>query len=169
MSLWSKEHKKKYRICYWDSDPKSVNSAKLAIESALKQLGDLTLYELSALEDPKLHPCDLLITSAQQIPEENFKKWLSGCEQRVTTQAGIWVPVLVIAKISFSCLDEILISAAKSNWYFDVLDLNHISSLPIRIANLLRIHDHITELYRYDQMLSSMQSQINRLENQLAK
>jgi len=169
VSLWSKEQQRTYRICYWDSDPKSLSATKLNIESSLKQLGELRLDELKGLEDSKLHPCDLIIVSAQQIPEDSFKKWLHKSEQRIKTKAGIWVPVIILAKISFPYLNEILINAAKNNWYFDVLDPSHLDSLPIRVANLLRIHDHLNELYRYDQMLNNMQSQIDRMENQLAK
>lgn len=169
MSLWSNQQPRKYRVCYWDSDPKSLNAYKAVIESSLKQLGDVELYDLLSLEDSKLHPCDLIITSAQQVPEDHFKKWLQNNEQRIKTQAGIWVPVLILAKVSFSYLDAILVDAAKNNWYFDVLDPDHLDSLPIRIANLLRIHDHLSELHRYDQMLNKMQTQIDQLENQLAK
>ena len=54
-----------------------------------------------------------------------------------------------------------------SNWYFDIIHPDHLTSLPVRIANLLRIHDHLAELHRYEAELGRMQQNIRMIEAEL--
>jgi hypothetical protein len=62
---------------------------------------------------------------------------------------------------------EVLEQTLNSNWYFDLLHPDHLSSLPVRVANLLRMHDHLHELLRYEKELKRMQADIGRIEAEL--
>ena len=53
------------------------------------------------------------------------------------------------------------------NWYFDIVASDQLDSLPIRVANLLRIHDHLHELHRYSAALSSLTAQTEALKQEL--
>ena len=56
-----------------------------------------------------------------------------------------------------------MLVAAGMNWYFDILSMEHIDSMPIRVANLLRIHDHLHELERYQNTLATLNHRVDQL------
>ena len=57
----------------------------------------------------------------------------------------------------------------KSNWYYDILSPDENHSIPTRAANLIRIHDHLKELYKYDTMLHDLKNQVEKLEAEILK
>ena len=57
--------------------------------------------------------------------------------------------------------------AIDENWYFDVIDPDHLDSLPMRVANLLRIHDHLHELSRYEKSLADLQADVRQMQQKL--
>jgi len=164
LTIFAKKH---LRICYWNAEPRFVFPGKMALEKKLGLLGDVTFVELQSLDDKNFHPCDLLIIAGGNLDDEAFTKWITAVRKRVKQQGKIWTPALILASISFSTLDENLVEAVKSNWYFDVLNADHLESLPIRVANLLRIHDHLHELRRYDEQLEVLNEQVEELQRQL--
>ncbi len=155
------------RICSWDPEKLRVTSWKSHFEKTLKFLPDLELVQLKSLDDPKFSPCDLLIVSALSIPEAELATWIQSLQTRIRSQGKIWTPALVISEVNYSRLGEWLHEYASLNWYFDILHPDHLDSVPIRIANLLRIHDHLHELERYHTQIMSMQEQITRIEQTL--
>jgi len=158
---------KKIRVCFWDAEKRSLSAQKLSLEDKLRFLGDIEFYELSSLEDEKLSPCELLIVSAQHLSDDQFKPWVDALRRKIKQQGKIQIPALIFAHLEFHTLNQLLVSAAKSNWYFDILDPQHLSSLPIRVANLLRIHDHLHELKRYDEELTKLGGEIATLKTKL--
>lgn len=156
------------RLCIWDLEPKRTDALKLNVERSLRFLPQLDLVRLKALDDPNLLPCDLLVVFAMHLGEEELITWLGGFEKRMAQQQqGIWVPALILNSCEMTRVVEVLEQTLNSNWYFDLLHPDHLSSLPVRVANLLRMHDHLHELLRYEKELKRMQTDIGRIEAEL--
>lgn len=151
------------KIAYYNTDPMVVDRLSLILENKIKSLGEFNMLPINSLDDENLKPCDLLIVTAQQIPEEDIGKWLKKLSGRVTRQASIWIPALIISDAPYKTLQNIMPEAIQMNWYFDIVATEHLDSLPIRIANLLRIHDHLHEIKRYQKTVESLQQQTNSL------
>lgn len=156
------------RLCYWDTEKRRFDSFKANFERHIKFLPEVTIYPLKSLEDPAFSPCDLLIIYAAHIDEAELPRWIDGVKKRIQAQGKIWTPSLILSAAGFAELSEWLHEYAASNWYFDIIHPDQWSSLPIRIANLLRIHDHLHELYRYQDQLTSLQERISTIEQELA-
>ncbi len=157
------------RICYFNASPNIIDASLMHLEKRLKLLGEIEIYTLKRMDDPELNPCDLLIIAAQQIPDEEFSRWLAGIGNKMHRQGNIWVPALIVADITFSILQQVLEQAVKMNWYFDIINEKHFDSLPIRVANLLRIHDHLHELKRYEMTLDGLSKKADSLSSEFAK
>jgi len=155
------------RIAFWNAEPKLVDSTLMTLERHLGLLGEVTLKEITSLDDPSLYPCDLLLIAAQSIHEDHFPEWLKGLQQRIKVQGHIWIPALIVSEVSFGALCTIFGEAVQQNWYFDVISASHLSSLPIRVATLLKIHDHLHELRRYEKALDALQNQVTKLETEV--
>lgn len=157
------------RICIWDIDPKRSDAFKLLMERSLRFLPQLDLVRLKALDDPQLLPCDLLVVYAWHLAEQELMTWLQGFEQRLghQQQQGIWIPALVVTPVQLNRIVEVLEHTLSSNWYFDLVHPEHLSSLPVRVANLLRIHDHLHELMRYEKELARLQADVGSIEAEL--
>ena len=139
---------RKRRICYWDAEKKFTDSSKINFERHLSFLPDFDLVNLVSLEDENFQPCDLLIVAATAIDEDIFHDWLKGLNKRIIRQNSIWTPCIIVTEISFAESSQSLHTFADNNWYFDILHPHHTDSIPIRVANLLKIHDHLHELFR---------------------
>lgn len=155
------------RLCYYKVDPRAIDSDLMMIESHLKRLGDLKVEAVKDLSSLEVLPCDLIVVGAQKVPEDAFSGWFSALRAKLVSNASIWTPALVIADVSFDVLRSLLVQAVLDNWYFDIVNPRQISSLPIRVANLLRIHDHLHELRRYALALDEIQGQVRELESQI--
>lgn len=158
---------RRLRLCYWSAEPRVLDSEVMGLEHHLARLGELEVVRLKALDAPEAQPCDLLIAAAQTIPVEGFPAWLRSLRTRIVAQDRIWTPALILADIPFVVLNEILPEAARENWYFDILAPGHVASLPIRVANLLRMHDHLHELKRYAAALDDINIKVKMLESQM--
>ncbi len=158
---------RKLTVGYWDAQKRYFSSAKGRLEFLLKSFGDVTFYPVSSLEDPKLKTCDTLLTTADHVAEEDFLPWFTNFEGRVYLNQLIWVPAIILTSISLNKQRELLRHSLQSNWYFDVVDPAHLDSLPLRMANMIRIHDHLRELNRYDQELTQLQTRTKDLEEQI--
>jgi len=160
-------HGRKLRVCYWNTDPRVVSTGRMVLESELAQLGDLDFREVRALDDPSIFPCDVLVIAGQKVPDDEFIGWLQRIQTRMIAQGGIWVPAVIVADVAPSVLHEAMTAAIRSNWYFDIVSPDHVRSLPIRVANFLRLHDHLHELRRYGEAMDALQSKVNMLEAQV--
>ncbi len=157
------------RICYWDSEKRFVDAHKLNFEKQLSFLPDFDLITLKSLDSENFNPCDLLLISALLVEDHEFSQWLLGINKRILHQNSIWTPALIFSEVEGYELSSAMHEFAANNWYFDIVNPKHIDSIPIRVANLLRIHDHLHEIMRYQERLDSMQDKIIEIESQLAK
>lgn len=165
----SKSAFRNLRICYLNSDPKVILREKVHLESLLKQIATIDLIEVSSIDDKQLNPCDLIILSATHIPSEEFPRWLEGLHRRLKSQRSIKIPAMIIADLPFKTLNKFLKDIVGYNWYFDIFSMKESDSLPIRVANLLRIHDHLHELSRYDETLSNLEEQVSKVKHELTE
>jgi hypothetical protein len=156
-------------LCYWNAEARVVDAERLALEVHLKRLGDVRVQQVKTLDAPETAAADLLIVAAQAIPTEEFPKWLAGLRRRVVAHGAIWTPALILADVTFDTLSDIWADVTRDNWYFDILAPSHVASIPIRVANLLRIHDHLHELKRYESALDDINAKVKVLEGQMAR
>jgi hypothetical protein len=158
---------RKIKLRYWNFDSKVLDRHRMSLEVHLRRLGQLDVAQVPALEDPGVETSDLLVIGAHLVEEEHFSQWLRSIRKRLLAQGAIWVPVLILSECSFDSLREMLVESIADNWYFDIIAPRHMASLPIRVANLLRIHDHIQELERYAKALEDITSRVQSLEEEL--
>ncbi|MBM4251235.1 MAG: hypothetical protein FJ146_04650 [Deltaproteobacteria bacterium] len=157
------------RLFYWNADPRVLDADLMQLEKLLKRLGDVKLTSIKSLDLIPQDGCDLLIIAAHSIPKKEFPKWLMGLRSRIHGNGKIWVPALILADVGFDILADILTEVTAENWYFDILMPLHVESLPIRVANLLRIHDHLHELDRYELAIVEVSTRVKELESELMK
>jgi hypothetical protein len=160
--------KNQLRACYWNSEKKFFGINKALLEKQLKFVGrQVSLKELGSLEEMVSSPCDILIVASDHVPHDKFGGWLASIQSKILKNNGIWVPTIFVSSCGFENLLELLTSVYQSNFYFDVVASEHLDSLPIRVANLLRIHDHLHELQRYEQQYNSLQGAVKTLEDKI--
>ncbi|MFK7872252.1 MAG: hypothetical protein AB8C84_03640 [Oligoflexales bacterium] len=157
------------RVGHLNLSPNSLNAQAVAIEQALSCLGEISLTELESFDDPKFYPLDLLIVKAEQIPHDELPRWLESFAERVRQQGKIWVPALVLSSCEFDVLQSFMPKARAMNWYFDIVSPQHLASIPIRVSNLLRMHDHLHELGRYEAQIQELQKQLQVVEEKLSE
>lgn len=160
---------RRLRVCVWNPTPNMVSASLGLIETELKRLGTVQLVHLKSLDDQNLLPCDLLVATAIYIDGEHFATWLKGVENRLVKQGGIRVPMMVFAHVDEVTQRQLLRWAVDSNWYFDIIDPEHVASMPIRVANFLRLHDHLHEIQRMDQALKHLGEKVSALEQTLTQ
>ena len=159
--------RRKLRICLFEADKILLNRDKIKFDSMLKQLQSFEIVELPSLS-PNVYPAsDLLIISAMHLAKDEFIGWIKPLHATLKNQGNVWLPAIILADVSFEEITKIIDWAIEINWYFDVILPEHLSSLAIRITNLLRIHDHLHELNRYAIELTSLQKRVNDIEKEL--
>jgi len=157
------------RVRYWNAEARVVDAERLTLESHLRRLGDVTVTSATTLEDAYSATPDLIIVAAPRMDETAFPTWLAGIRKRMQALHGIWTPVVVLADVGFEVLADQILVASADNWYVDVVSPAHVSSLPIRIANLLRIHDHLHEMHRYATAVSEVSGKVQTLEAEVER
>jgi hypothetical protein len=156
------------RVKYFVADKRFVDADRMLLEKNLRRISDVKLSEIKSIEAADFLPCDLLVVAAKNVAAIDFKKWLTGFRKRVHNEGNIWVPALILTEVEFEDLRDILLEAVNENWYFDVMHADHMASLPIRVANLLKINDHLHELDRYEKALADLGEKVMKLESQLS-
>jgi hypothetical protein len=146
-----------------------VNASLGMIETELRRLGAVQLVPIKTLDDPQLQPCDLLVITASYIDPETFTTWLKGIEKRLPVQAGVKIPSIIYADISEAIQRELLRWVVDCNWYFDIVAQDHVSSLPIRVANFLKLHDHLHEINRMNAALQELTMKVDSMEDTLSR
>lgn len=167
MNLSEQKKRRKLRLCYIDGEKRLYSTAKAQFEKAVAALGVIESFPIKSVEDSDFAPCDLLVITADHIPDDAFAEWLKSLKRRIHLQAKVPVPTLCFCALKEKTLVQMLEYTITENWYFDVIDPAHVSSLTIRAANLLRIHDHIHELNRYGSALTDLQLKVAELEKRV--
>lgn len=157
------------RVKYLVADNRFVDAERMVLEKNLRRLTDVTLTEVKSVDDKDFLPCDLLVVAAKNVAVHDFAKWLDGFRRRIRQQGAIHIPALILTDASFEDLRDLLFDAVHDNWYFDTIQADQMSSLPIRVANLLKIHDHLHEMRRYENALNDLGDKVTSLEKELSQ
>lgn len=158
---------KRMRVCHWNATPGFVSAASAAIEQQLKLLIKLDLVEVRSLDDQAIKPADVLFISAEGLEDEQYPDWLKGISARIPRAHGIPVPTIIFGNISPAVQSELLRWAVEGNWYFDIVEPGHVSSLNVRVANFLRIHDHLHEIRRMAAASKNLEDKVSDMEAQI--
>lgn len=154
------------RVCSWNASPGFISAASAALEQQLRQLIQVEIVPVKSIGDATA-PCDLLIISAEGIDEEAFSSWLKSVSGRIPNIHGIPVPSIIFGEVSAPVQRELLRWAVEGNWYFDIVDPRHVSSLPVRVTNFLRLHDHLHEVRRISDASRLLDARVREMEVQL--
>jgi hypothetical protein len=156
----------KRTLGFCDPERRIIQLAKIFIENCVKRLQDLELAEFTDIKIAMTH-CDALIiagpnTDAAPIP------WLERLSQEFSSsRISIMTPVIVVSEWDFDQLNSLIQLVIDDNWYFDILHPDHLSSLPIRVANLIRINEHLREIETYDRLVNELENRVHKLETSL--
>ena len=112
---------------------------------------------------------DLLIIEAMDLKIENPLEWMEKQQNKILRNNGIPIPTLVINPSHYLDIAIDIFEHITSNWYYDFIHPDQLNSITIRIANLLKIHDHLHELNRYEKELTTMQSDVDQLKETLTE
>lgn len=160
--------RRRMRVCFWNATPGFISAASAAIEQQLRLLVKVDRVEIKTLDDPSATPADLLIISADGLEDEQYPVWLQSISQRIPRAHGIPVPTIIFGTVSSAVQSELLRWAVEGNWYFDIVEADHVSSLTVRVANFLRIHDHLHEVRRMADAMTQLDAKVRVMEAQLS-
>lgn len=155
------------RVCSWNATPGFISAASAALDQQLRQLVQVEMVSLKSLDDSAASPCDLLIISAEGMDEEQFPIWVKSLSARIPRTHGIPAPALIFGVVGATVQRELLRWAVEGNWYFDIVDPEHVTSLPVRAANFLRIHDHLHEVRRMSETSRALDLKVQEMQTQL--
>ncbi len=155
------------RVAYWDHAPRQVNFIKGQLERHLRDLTEISLFDVQGYEQAVQERADLVVVAADHLDAEIFATWFPNLQGKIAKTQGIWVPALILTKLDFAAVHEQFAVAYRDNWYCDLIHPDHLSSLPIRVANLIKMHDHLREMERYQSALSSLEQRVDKLNAEL--
>ena len=158
---------RKLSVVYCPADPRIIDNDRARLEKILNQLGDVHVSTVKSVDELTLDSADLLAVAAQTVAFKHFPVWLRSFKLRARSRLGIWTPAIILANLPFSILNDVMAEAVQENWYFDIISIDHLASIPIRVANLIRIHDHLLELQKYASTLENLSTKVQRLESEL--
>lgn len=162
-----KNRQRPIRICIVNQEPRVVDRYLASIEVELKKITPYELVFADSISDEKIRPCDLLVAIAHLLDSKELATWVQSMPLRMEKNNSVHVPALIVCENPEGAAQSLMTYAADQNWYFDLLDTAHLSSLPLRVANLLRIHDHIHELSRYEKAIQTLENKVKELETKL--
>lgn len=160
---------RKFQIAYQDGDAKFFSRAKAQLERFLRNCIDFEINQAHGPDDPIVKSCDVFLIAADHIREESFMAWFKKLEKHFQKNRLIWIPAIIFAEVPLDLQQDLFRRFNDSNWYFDIVHPKHLDSIALRVANLLRIHDHLRELHRYNLKLIELESQVLELSNDLSK
>jgi hypothetical protein len=156
-----------FSVKVWNPTPNMVSALNAAVEIELKKLGHCQIVTVKSLDEIDPTSCDLIVCLAHFIGDEEFPDWIRRVEQRIPMGETIKVPFLIIARLEPFTLRDILSEAVQSNWYFDVVDPDHLPSVSVRMANFIRLHDHLHEVFRMTTAVDVLSKQVRTLEGEI--
>lgn len=155
------------QIDYWNSESRYIAAGVLDLEEKLTLLGKCHIQPVETLEKLGAGRADLFVIACPLTDSQTFPTWLSNIEKKLFYAKKIKTPTLIFADFSFETLNKVFELTLTSNWYCDLVNPKHIESLPIRIANLIRIHDHLKELEVYEKQISKLEADVSNMEKRL--
>lgn len=161
------QRQKPLRVCWINYDNRTIDDSLEIIEGELDRIQTFEMVEISSIDAENFHPCDLLILIAYHMESAILTRWIQKIAERM--KSHIWTPAIIIGELSRLDSQCLVKFSTTSNWYFDVIDTEHLSSLALRAANLIRIHDHLHEIHNYKTMLDHLEQNIEKLRTDISK
>ena len=158
---------KKIKIGEFSLTPKIISQVGAFVESHLKIFFDAEVKPVKNHLEINTAEFDLGLIQAQELEPPEFLKWLESFEKKRSEAELIAVPFIIITPINPSEVKQFFSRVVATNWYFDLVHPMQLQSLPIRVANLIRIKLHIAELSRYNLELDEMAAKVESLEQSL--
>ena len=145
------------RCAYFNLTAKILSKNVLELERRLELLEkNVQVVSVKSLDDKALLPCDLLIVSALNLAEAELLSWLQKYRKKSLSQKNVLIPLLLIHSNDELSTQNFFDEAFRAKWFFDLCSEKHLSSLTIRAANLIRVHDLLHDLKRRDEMIASL-------------
>lgn len=157
----------RYKIGFLNLEPRITSTKKEQFNQYLRFLNNFDFIDINSRQSELIDGCNLLIVDSTNLAGEAFYTWLHGFAQKMEQSNHVWIPAIILTRIGFREILDHLPKAVFDNWYFDLVTPGEFASLPIRIANLLKIHDHLQELWRYNSTLNNLQQKVDDLEKKL--
>lgn len=159
MTLLRERH---LNIDYWDLTPRATSASKIQVEEQLKLLASNEVRTIKNFSDLNTS-ADLFIVDALIFDDEEIAIWFKKLHRNILAANAIWVPTIIVTDNIDFVLDDFN-ELIASNWYFDFLHPEHVTSLPIRCINLIKMHDHLQEIHKYSEQLSSLEAEVEKIK-----
>lgn len=161
---------KRRRVCYLNMNIKIFDAHSDFLERRLKGIGKVEIKKILSFDSPDLNPCDLMIINGININQDSFLIWFKSLfKNKQLIQSGIPVPIVIVVRLNYDYLLDIWNEIYNENWYFDLIHPDHLGSLPVRVANLLRMHDHLHEIKRYNDLVNRLASDVSSMRQEIKK
>lgn len=154
-------------VCYVNAEPKAISARMLNFEKYLSQLGSVEVQDRETMEAAYAESPDIVIYDALLLDSSGLLGLVKSLYKNVVQSEKIWTPVLIYVRAEFGLVKELLPFANQVNWYFDLVTEEHLEILPIRVGNLVRIHDHLKEMFAYKSEIATLESRLEEVEAQL--
>lgn len=141
----------------------------MSFDKSIKILPNTDYQKIRSIDDPLLSPCDLLVIYTFNLSSDLLMQYIEGFESRMICQNNIHIPALFVCPHGPDRVPTDFERLLRSNWYFDIIDTSQLSSLTWRIVNLLKIHDHLHELQRYETEMRNLQTRVSEIESEIQK
>ncbi len=159
---------KKLVIGYFDAHPKLVSADRMHLENQLQILSDFELRQVDQLSDMSVEETDLMVVRIGLVEQSATTKWLKSFVTKIRTSRLVWVPALILAPgFEMTEIKDLFEYAYQQNYYFDIFTSEQYEDLPLRAANLIRMHEHLQELSRYQEELKQLQERVHQIEYRL--
>jgi hypothetical protein len=158
-----------YQACFLSLNPKVLTGISAAIESQITKIVPVQVQKIETMDEVASGTWNLLIVDAQILGDNELSLWIDKLHERMKKNSAVWTPALILSRCTIGASLRILEQMIAFNWYFDIVNPDHLESIPLRIANLIRIHDHLGELNQYRQLLENLQQRVEVMENQALK
>ena len=151
------------KILYLNIDEKMLTSVTIQLEKYFHRLGTFNIQKTGSIRDSE---ADLIIVGTFFSSEE-LKTWIKRLIKDLN-ERSIWIPVIFVADLDFEAIYSIVEECFnKTNWYFDLVLSSNMEELAMKIANLIKIHDHLKELKDYHDKLNQMNEEVEKLKQKL--
>ena len=156
---------KPYRVLFIEEKPYSLTKSKALIETHLKQLFPLELLLGASLELLPPH-LDLIFFEKNIADREQAHKILLKTMHDLRAAGELFLPVIFISTGTLAHWNH-LAKLTALPWYFDLINPAHMDSLPIRVANLCKIREHLLQLQNYQDEMRVLHQRIDEIEIKL--
>ncbi len=142
-----------------------INSHKMELEKVLSSFFRMdwikSVQSNSKFDAQKV---DAVVMSALHVEEESINEWLRKKRNFIDQEFSKKVPMVAIVRSKASFYFTLVEHLFADNRYIDLVHVDHLNSLPVRLLNLLRISVHLNELEQYDKRLKALEAMVENLK-----